>query len=368
VFKGANPDLLAIMNAGADGMLAKVMRSEKTEDGRFLPREFSCFAPVAFTSIKQVPKTLQSRSIVLRMQRAAKDEQLEQLTVRTRGALIDIGRKFIRWAADLGELPDPNLPQDLFNRIEDRWFVMFQIAGLASGEWPERCKKAALGDLTRGKSDAANGGPDGDLLQDIWKIFHASKQTKMFTKEICSRLLAVDESPWMTANDGKPVDDWYLRTHLRDFLPNDLEKIAPRKWQENKLEARGFDQRHFEDAFKRYLGKGLPCPLAKRNQTNQSTPRGAPSSKEASKHPPDPSDRRQGEMRLQFQTVADRRMPQIDQSAPRRHPSMRRHPPRGPMAPQTLGIHPSTHPSTRILITINILAPSRQIRRIRRIL
>jgi putative DNA primase/helicase len=289
VFKGANPDLLAIMNAGADRMLAKVMRSEKTDDGKFLPREFSCFAPVAFTSIKQVPKTLQSRAIVLRMQRAAKDEQLEQLTVRTRAGLIDVGRKLMRWAADLGELPDPDLPQDLFNRIEDRWFTLFQIAHLAKGEWPERCRRAALGDLAQGKAEVADGGVDGDLLRDIWEVFHASKKPRMFTKEICSKLLALDESPWMTANGGKPVDDWYLRTHLRDFLPVNIEKIALRKWREGKVEQRGFDQLHLADAFKRYLGRDLPCSPDEPNKppggedTSQKGPSQDPS------HPSHPS-------------------------------------------------------------------------------
>jgi hypothetical protein len=108
----------------------------------------------------------------------------------------------------------------------------------------------------------------------------------MFTKEICSKLLALDESPWMTANGGKPVDDWYLRTHLRDFLPGEPEKIAKRKWSEGKVEARGFDQLHLADAFKRYLGKGLPCPLGKRNQ---STAKDDHSLNRASQHPSDPS-------------------------------------------------------------------------------
>jgi hypothetical protein len=288
VFKGANPDLLAIMNAGADKMLAKVMRSEKMDDGKFVPREFSCFAPVAFTSIKQVPKTLQSRSIVLRMRRAIQGERLEQLTIRTRGKLIDIGRKLKRWAADLQELPDPDLPKDLFNRIEDRWFVLFQIASLAGPDWLERCRTAAMTDLSQGKADAADGGPDGDLLRDVWEVFHASKKMRMFTKDICAALIALGESPWTTTNHGQPVDEYYLRAHLRDFLPEDAEKVAPRKWREGKsVEARGFDQLHFEDAFKRYLGKGLPCPSG---QQNLSTAGGGTPSTGASRYPPNPSD------------------------------------------------------------------------------
>ncbi|HZZ23596.1 MAG TPA: DUF3631 domain-containing protein [Roseiarcus sp.] len=270
VFKNANPELLAVMNAGADRMLAKVMRTEKTDDGKFVPREFNCFAAVAFTSIKQVTKTLQDRSIVLQMKRATKGERPKKLTVRTRGGLIDIRRKFMRWATDLSELPDPKLPPDLFNRIEDRWFVLFQIAGLAGGDWPERCHKAALADFAREEADAVDGGPNGDLLGDVWEVFHASKKVQMFTKDILAALLAQSESPWTTINHGQPANEYYLRTNLRDFLPDNAEKIAPRKWREGIVQARGFHQLHFKDAFERYLGKGLPCPSEEQNQTAQS--------------------------------------------------------------------------------------------------
>ena len=288
VFKGANPELLAIMNAGADRMLAKVMRTEKSADGKFEPRWFNCFAPIAFTSIGQAPKTLQDRSIVLQMKRATKVERPKKLTVRTRGALIDIGRKFARWAADLGELPDPDLPKDLFNRIDDRWFVLFQIAGLAGGDWLERCRKAALADFAREEADAADGGPNGDLLRDVWEVFHASGKMRMFTRDICAALLALDESPWATANRGQPVDEYYLKANLRDFLPDNAETLALRRWREEKgLEARGYHELHFKDAFYRYLSLELPSVAQKSKQsgnTGEDSARGG-----GVNHPPHPS-------------------------------------------------------------------------------
>ena len=196
VFKNANPELLAIMNAGADKMTAKVMRSEKNDDGKFEPREFNCFAPIGFTSIKPLPETLQDRSIVLRMRRATKSERPERLTLRTRGPLIDIGRQLARWAIDLEALPDPDIPADLFNRIEDRWFILFQIAAIAGSEWPERCRKAALADLAREEANDVDGGVEGDLLADVWEVFYKKKKVRMFTKEICAALLGLGESPW----------------------------------------------------------------------------------------------------------------------------------------------------------------------------
>jgi putative DNA primase/helicase len=266
VFKDPNSDLLAIMNAGADRLTAKVMRSEKNDDGKFEPREFNCFAPVALTSIRELPETLQDRSIVVPMRRAMKHEKPVRLTLRTRGPLIDIGRQFTRWAADLKELPDPNLPADLFNRVEDRWFVLFQIAHLAEGGWPEQCRKAALVDLAREEASDADGGIDNDLLNSVWEVFHAKKVVRIFTKEICAALAAMSEAPWGTANRGQPVNEYYLKTHLKNFLPVNPDEVAPRKWMDQGVQLRGFHQKHFEDAFARYLGKGLPCPSEHQNQ------------------------------------------------------------------------------------------------------
>jgi hypothetical protein len=211
------------------------------------------------TSIKQLPDTLQDRTISLPLQRATKDERPERLTVRTREPLVDIGRQLARWAADLRELPDPDMPPTLFNRIEDKWFVLFQVAKAAGGEWPARCAKAALADLAREEANDAVGGRNADLLLDLWQVFHEKGVVRAYTDEICEQLIVMEESPWRTANRGKPVDGYYLREHLADFLPNDPEKIEPRRWREGKANPRfGYHERHFEDAFDRYLGRGLP--------------------------------------------------------------------------------------------------------------
>jgi hypothetical protein len=151
------------------------------------------------------------------------------------------------------------MPATLFNRIEDKWFVLFQVAKAAGGEWPARCVKAALADLAREEANDAVGGRNADLLSDLWQVFRELGVVRAHTDVICAELIAMAESPWRTANRGKAVDGYYLREHLADFLPNDPEKIAPRRWREGKDNARwGYHERHFEDAFDRYLGRGLP--------------------------------------------------------------------------------------------------------------
>jgi putative DNA primase/helicase len=283
VFKNVNPDLLSITNAGADKMTAKVMRSEATGDGQFVSREFNTFGAIALTSIQPAPDTLQDRCIALPMRRAMKHEKPERLTMRTRGPLIDIGRQFARWAADLKTLPDPTGLLDLFNRIEDRWFVLSQIALLAGGDWPERCRLAAMADLKREEASDADGGPEGDLLGDVWRVFHEKGVERLFTEELRASLIVLSEAPWETANHGHPINDHDLRKHLHDFLPESAEAIAPRKWREGNKQARGFHERHFQDAFERYLGKGLP---SKEPKSPSPPPPGQTSSPPGGSNPP----------------------------------------------------------------------------------
>jgi putative DNA primase/helicase len=257
-------DLLGIMNAGRDRMTAWVMRAEAVGDRKFKVREFNTFAPVALSSIKQLPDALQDRAIVQSLKRATYGERPERLTIMVRGPLIDIGRLLARWAADLpvSALPPPSVPPDLYNRIEDKWFILFQVAELAGVDWPERCRRAARADLARQEANDA-GGRDADLLADVWEVFYQKNKEMVHTGELCEALVAMEESPWRAVNGGRGINGYYLRKHLAEFVPDDAEKIAPRKWREGAIEARGYHERHFEDAFNRYLGRELPSKTQK---------------------------------------------------------------------------------------------------------
>jgi Protein of unknown function (DUF3631) len=187
VLRDEKSDLLGIMNAGRDRLTARVMRVESVGDGKFEVREFSTFAPIALTSIRALPATLQDRAIVLTLRRATHDERPERLTLTERGPLIDVGRRLARWAADLPAKPLPRpAPTGLHNRIEDAWFVLFQLAELAGGDWPERCRKAARADLARQEANDADGGRDADLLADVWTIFFEQNKMRLRTDDLCS--------------------------------------------------------------------------------------------------------------------------------------------------------------------------------------
>jgi hypothetical protein len=290
VLRDEKSDLLGIMNAGRDRLTARVMRVESLGDGKFEVREFSTFAPIALTSIRALPTTLQDRAIVLTLRRATHDERPERLTLLERGPLIDVGRRLARWARDLTakSLPRP-AATGLHNRIEDEWFVLFQVAELAGGDWPERCRKAARADLARQEANDADGGRDADLLADVWTIFFDHNKVRLHTDDLCNALRHFEESPWNAVNGGKGVDGYFLKKHLADFMSGDPEKIAPRKWREGAIQARGYHERHFEDSFIRYLGRRLPSETR-----NSAAGNNSPSSHTAQKNPSHPSDPSKG--------------------------------------------------------------------------
>ena len=136
-------------------------------------------------------------------------------------------------------------------------------ASSPAATWPERCKAAALADLKREEASDAEGGLGGDLLADVWRIFYEKAVVELHTKALCAELNAMEEAPWSTAKRGQPIDGNYLHRHLRDFIPGEAEAIAPRKFYVGGVEARGYNEQHFKDAFSRYLGKPLPSDARK---------------------------------------------------------------------------------------------------------
>jgi site-specific DNA-cytosine methylase len=290
LFKHANPDMIGILNSGIDRMTAYVMRSEPVGDGSYKTRYFRTFTAIAFTSIKQLPiDSAQDRVIALYLSRAKKSERPEKLNIESCNGLIDVGRKFARWALDLRTLPKLDRSAELYNRIEDKWVALFQIAAAAGSDWPERCRKAALIHLAREEADDAEG-KNADLLADTWKVFYELGRAEIHTKEICATLNEWEESPWSSANNGKPIDAYYLRSNLNDFIPGKAEDIAPRKFSVGGVQAHGFNEKHFEDAFDRYLGRKLPSRTPKGN----TTPGGNPLPGAGSNHPSHPSIRLTG--------------------------------------------------------------------------
>jgi uncharacterized protein DUF3631 len=265
-------------------------------EGQFEVCKFPTFAAMCFTSIDKLPTpAMQSRCIALPMKPATKEEGAKLLRFRASKCpeLQECGRKFARWAADLTELPEVEPPDDFLNRLADNWRAPFQIAHLAEGNWPARVLAAARAAARDDVDEPGERGANG-LLDAIWRVFAAATETnprRMHTLDLVMQLVNLDDGRWRAANKGKEINEYFLRSRLKDYVVTSPEKgkgaAAPlRRWRAKGQSDKkwGYHELHLKDAFLRYLGRGLPseAPPEPVDDAEDESPKHTSSS---SKHP-----------------------------------------------------------------------------------
>jgi hypothetical protein len=230
-----------------DSDFAYVWRVEEINRKRVVVK-FSTWGAVAFAGIRELPETLQDRSIVIRLVRAKPGEVKAHLKNGTSPTLQLIKAKLARWALDLREFPEPTLPSGLHNRLGDNWAPLFAIAEIAGGRWPALIKRAALSAISADQGD----GQLVALLDGIRRAFGEKNRTS--TRELIDALLADDEHDWAAANKGRPINEAWLRERLRGVITcRDDGKPGSERWGPRTKEVRGYSRRRFEDPWARYL-------------------------------------------------------------------------------------------------------------------
>lgn len=226
---------------------AYVYRVEEV-GGQRVPIKFSTWAAVAFAGIRQLPSTLQDRSIVVRLTRARPGEVKAHLRNGSSPILRSVKKRLARWAADLSRLPEAPLPPQLSNRTGDNWQPLLSIAAVAGFRWPELMKEAALASLAADQQDSQLVA----LLEGIHRAF--GEQERLRTKGLLDFLLADDEHDWGTANRGKGINEAWLRERLRDVIsPAADGKPGSERWGSGNNKERGYSRSRFLDAWQRYL-------------------------------------------------------------------------------------------------------------------
>jgi hypothetical protein len=164
------------------------------------PRAFDCFGPKALGCIGSLPKTVESRSILVTMERSraplAKLDPLDRPE-----ALARLHRQAARWALDHGDQLGkvPCVP-GFDARLRDKWGPLLAVAEAAGGEWLAKVARAA-------QALAGEGGDEAEhllLLADAGRIL-ASLGWPSFvaTATLLRHLNALPEAPWSeTSRDG----------------------------------------------------------------------------------------------------------------------------------------------------------------------
>ena len=207
-----NEDIRGMLNAGhRKGAVAGrcVVRGKIVET-----EELPAYCAVALAGLNDLPDTIMSRSIVVRMRRRAPNEKVEPWRLRINAPQAKPIREALQaWAgAAPKEFDWPEMPKEIQDRNADVWEALIAVADLAGGDWPERARRSAVALVADSMAGAPSIGVQ--LLTDLQGIFTGHEVQS--SEAILSALHAMDERPW---NDlrGKPVDSRWLSRHLSKY-------------------------------------------------------------------------------------------------------------------------------------------------------
>ncbi len=253
-----NHELAGMINAGykRDGF---VLRSEVNGDS-FMPVQFSVFGAKSIAGIaleKHLPDATMSRGIIFNMRRKLPGETVTRMRHAEAGLFEKISSKLVRFANDYANLirqSRPALPDELSDRGQDNWEPLLAIASCAGDEWLSRATSAAI-HLSRSSSESVSTG--NELLSDIQQVFADKADSKyadrISTRDLIDALIAIEDGPWATYNQGRPMVPRQLSKQLSHY------GIKPNTVRISAYDTpKGYYLHQFVDAFVRYLNPVQP--------------------------------------------------------------------------------------------------------------
>lgn len=207
--KKDNEDIRGMLNAGhRKGAIAgRCVVSGKT----VRTEELDAYCAVALAGLDDLPDTLMSRSIVVRMRRRSPDEKIEPFRLREQEAEAHQLRIDLATWTEVAITPGiwPEMPEEIADRAADVWEALIMVADAAGGDWPKRARESAVQFVLASKSGATSLGVR--LLTDLKAVF--GDADCLFTHTIIERLLGMEMSPWADIK-GKALDSRSLAFRL----------------------------------------------------------------------------------------------------------------------------------------------------------
>jgi hypothetical protein len=207
--------------------------------------ELPAYCAVAIAGLHDLPDTLMSRSVVVRMRRRAPHEAIDAFRYRIHSGEGNVIRDALAdWAATLDEIAWPKMPDGVEDRDADIWEPLLAVADAAGGDWPERARCAAVTLVTDSKAAPPSLGVR--LLADLRSVFEEKDADHLFTTDILGALVAMDEAPWADLY-GKPIDARGLAKRLRPY------GVERRSVRIGNLTGKGYDKADLIDPWSRYV-------------------------------------------------------------------------------------------------------------------
>jgi uncharacterized protein DUF3631 len=246
-----NEETRGLLNAGhRKGAVAGrcVVRGKTVET-----EELPAYCAVAIAGIGDLPDTILTRSVIVRMRRRAPDETVEPWRRRVNSyEAQQLGDRLAEWAASVelqvsGKWPE--MPPEITDRNADVWEALLSMADAAGGEWPKLARVAAVTLVTSSKRDQPSLGIQ--LLSDVRQVF--GDREAMATKTLLNELINMEESIWAEIK-GKPMSDRQLAYRLRRY---GIEPKPVRVNPNSSTQLRGYAREDFYQAWKCYLPSSL---------------------------------------------------------------------------------------------------------------
>jgi hypothetical protein len=239
-----NEDIRGLLNAGhRKGAVAGrcVVRGATV-----MTEELDAYCAVALAGLDDLPDTLMSRSVIVRMKRRSPNEAVEPF--RHREASRDgfaIRDDLSRWAGEIPAGVWPDMPFGIEDRDADVWEALLAVADAAGGRWPERARCAAVTLVTAAKSAVPSMGVR--LLADLHTVFTEQGDADyLFTDEIIGSLVAMDDAPWADIR-GKAIDARSLARRLARY------EVKPRTVRIGDRTSKGYARTDLFDPWTRYV-------------------------------------------------------------------------------------------------------------------
>ena len=215
-----------------------------------VPEELPAFCAVALAGLNDLPDTIHSRAVVIRMRRRAPDETIEPYRRRKHG---DEGYRLrnhlAAWAAAaIDQITEPDMPAEIVDRDADIWEPLIAVADVAAGHWSDTARVTAVALVTHSR-EYGRERLGIRLLEDMRSVLGDDQQLP--TTAILEKLRALDESPWADIK-GKPLNDRGLAARLRCYS---IKRCTIRI---GSTTHKGYRREDFVDAWRRYLPPPAP--------------------------------------------------------------------------------------------------------------